>query len=542
MLVEYKPNVQWGLWVGLLLQASCGPLLAWRLQNMPDADAAVADVSNLVIAALLLGGVYCWAAGCGDYARGKGHAGSLGSLLSLLSLLGLFILWVLPDRHPFDAFGPRRLTPLLVPPAAGATPAASVAPPPAPGADPAGSRWYYVGGEETVGPLGEPAMVEMVQSGHLKRVDLVWRSGLQNWLPAESQFAAIYNRAAQPVAVVVESPLSAPAVVVAAAATVAASAAPVEAAATAAPFAVAITPAPAAPEPVVEAVAPAPAAPTLIPAAAPISASAAATEPSAPAKARRAEPTAVSKTPARSPAKKPKKSNWIWMLFLPVAGFLVLGLTVLTLWPQYIRFLPPALLGPLLKAAPPAPAMTPPSAPAPASQPQSEQTTKPAPAPPPAPAPSPPASSSSSASPAPAPAQPPPAAAPARPVGAVTGTYKRIDPAPVDNPKTHASSHAELMLQQLNPRLLQFDVRFEWTTTPHVHTMERELRGVAKLQGDSFAYDYINPIGVRPDGGGHCLEIRFQPDGARLTVPQDAPDACVAASGMAGLYARATSG
>ncbi len=124
----------------------------------------------------------------------------------------------------------------------------------------------------------------------------------------------------------------------------------------------------------------------------------------------------------------------------------------------------------------------------------------------------------------------------------MTGTYKRIDPAPVDNPKTHASSHAELMLQQLNPRLLQFDVRFEWTTTPHVHTMERELRGVAKLQGDSFAYDYINPIGVRPDGGGHCLEIRFQQDGARLTVPQDAPDACAAASGMAGLYARATSG
>ena len=115
----------------------------------------------------------------------------------------------------------------------------------------------------------------------------------------------------------------------------------------------------------------------------------------------------------------------------------------------------------------------------------------------------------------------------------MTGTYKRIDPAPVDNPKTHASSHAELVLQQLNPRLLQFDVRFEWTTTPHVHTMERELRGVAKLQGDSFAYDYINPIGVRPDGGGHCLEIRFQPDGARLTVPQDAPDACAAASGMA---------
>jgi len=539
VLVEYKPNVQWGLWVGLLLQASCGPLLAWRLQNMPDADAAVADVSNLVIAALLLGGVYCWAAGCGDYARAKGHAGSLGSLLSLLSLLGLFILWVLPDRHPFDAFGPRRLTPLLVPPAAGAAPAVSAAPPPAPGADPAGSRWYYVSGEETVGPLGEPAMVEMAQSGHLQRADLVWRSGLQNWLPAESQFAAIYNRAAQPVAVVAESPLSTPAVVVAAA-----TAAPVEAAVTAAPLAVATTPAPAAPEPVVEAAAPAPApaAPTPIPAAAPISASTAAPAPSAPAKARRAEPVAVSKSPARPPAKKPKKSNWIWVLFLPVAGLLVLGLTVLTLWPQSIRFLPPVLQGALPKAVPPAPAITPPSAPAPAPQPQSEEAAKPAPAPPPAPAPSPPASSSSSAAPAPAPVQSTPAAAPARPVGAVTGTYKRIDPAPVDNPKTHASSHAELVLQQLNPRLLQFDVRFEWTTTPHVHTMERELRGVAKLQGDSFAYDYINPIGVRPDGGGHCLEIRFQQDGARLTVPQDAPDACVAASGMAGLYARATSG
>ena len=124
----------------------------------------------------------------------------------------------------------------------------------------------------------------------------------------------------------------------------------------------------------------------------------------------------------------------------------------------------------------------------------------------------------------------------------MTGTYKRIDPAPVNNPKTHASSHAELMLQQLNPRLVQFDVRFEWTTTPHVHTMQRELKGVAKLQGDSFAYDYINPIGVRPNGGGHCLEIRFQQYGARLTVPQDAPDPCIDASGMAGLYVRATSG
>jgi len=114
VLVEYKPNVKWGLCVGLFLQVSCGSLLAWRIYSAPDQD-AITDTTNLTLALVLLGGVYCWALGCGDYARGKGHDVSVGSLLSLLSLPGLFILWVLPDRHPFDAFGPRRLVPTAVP-------------------------------------------------------------------------------------------------------------------------------------------------------------------------------------------------------------------------------------------------------------------------------------------------------------------------------------------------------------------------------------------------------------------------------------------
>jgi len=441
VLVEYKPNVKWGLCVGLFLQVSCGSLLAWRIYSAPDQD-AITDTTNLTLALVLLGGVYCWALGCGDYARGKGHDVSVGSLLSLLSLPGLFILWVLPDRHPFDAFGPRRLVPTAVPPSE------VPAPPPVPGADPAGSRWYYAKTGEALGPLAEPALIEMARSGYLKRSDLVWKSGLQNWLPAESQFGGVFNQATQPI----------------------------------------------------------PAPPALPPAPPPLQAPVV-----------QAEVAALSVALTRS---APKLSVFSWTVALPVGLLVVFGLTVLLPWRQYAeRFWPTAVpkTAPQ-KVDPPEPAA--PAQPAP-QPPQTMDATKPA-----------------QALEQPIPPAPPPAALPA---GTVTGTYQRIDPAPVNNPKTHASSYAELQLQQVNPRLLQFDVRFQWTTAPHVRTMERELKGVARGQGDSFVYDYVNPVGARAAAAGHCLEIHFQQGNTRLIVPPDAPDACLDASGMAGLYARTAS-
>ena len=528
MLIEYKPNVQWGLWVGLLLQVSCGSLLAWRIWYAPDQNAAFMDITNLAIAAILLGGVYCWALGCGDYARGKGHDGSLGSLLSLLSLLGLFILWVMPDRHPFDAFGQRRLPPTTTTPAV-AAPAAPVAasaapavlaPPPLPGADPAGSRWYYAKGGETLGPMAEPAMAEMARTGYLKRYDLVWKSGLQNWLPAESQFGEVFNRATQPIPA--PAVLPPPALV----------AAPVAVTAVAA---TAVAAAPVAVTPVAEAPAPASATPVLAATDAPRAMSTAAPL-AAPARAKAAQVEAVARPKMQTrPLRKTSTFSW-WTVVLPIAALLVFGLAVLSLWPQYADRLWSAARQ-AVSQKPDSHVQVASAEPAPPPTPQPALTanaSKPA-----APAPAPIAMPAANPAPTPAPAATLKAAAPA--AVAVTGTYQRIDPAPVNNPKTHASSHAELLLQQMNPRLLQFDVHFEWTTTPHVHTMERELKGIAKGQGDgSFVYDYVNPVGVHAATGGHCLEIHFQQGAARLSVPPDAPDACVDTSGMAGLYARTT--
>ena len=523
MLVEYKPNVKWGLWVGLLLQVSCGSLLAWRIYNSPDQNAALADVSNLAVAAILLGGVYCWALGCGDYARGKGHDGSIGSVLSLLSLLGLFILWVMPDRHPFDAFGPRRLPPTTAPAAAPvvavatlASPAAAAAPsvsppPPLPGADPAGSRWYYAKGGETLGPMAEPAMLEMAQTGYLKRSDLVWKSGLQNWLPAESQFGRVFNQATQPIPEPAVLPPPAPAAISAPApAPAPAPAAPVSeaAAVSAAPIATPVAAVIPAPKPAPEAAA----------IAAPMA---------APAAAKVAQTRAVArvKRPSRSAS---KTSTFIWAIGLPLGALLVLGLSALTLWPQDTMRLWSAVRQAISQKSdsPVQAASAVPVQPPPAATDAEPAAAMEAPLPSPAPAPAP------VLTPKPSPL----------PAVAVTGTYQRVDPAPVNNPKTHASSHAELLLQQMNPRLLQFDVRFEWTTAPHVHTMQRELKGIAKGQGDgSFVYDYVNPVGVHAAVGGHCLEIQFQQGSARLIVPPDAPDACIDTLGMAGLYARTAS-
>ncbi len=489
MLAEYKPSVKWGLWVGLFLQAICGPLLYWRIQQSPDPHAVIADPTNLAIAVLLLGGIYCWALGCGDLARAKGHAESTGSLLSLLSLFGLFILWVLPDRHPFDAYDSRRFAPTLnLAPAVAAAPAAPAAPPPAAAAIPppaeaapapaplpaavatvaatgaptvplAGPEedggWYYANAGEALGPVSDQVILEMAKSGFLRRSDLVWKSGQPDWLPAEVQLGDVFKTVAP------------------------------------------------------------------IPATRPL------TQPPAMQAAEASDASLV----AELTRSAPKISLFSWAVALPLLALILLGVAVLILWPKYSGQLWPSSG----QTAAPANDKPPQSAPA-----------KPA-APPPAPTPAAPAAVPA---PAAAPAQPEDAAKPAAvlapppepkplPTSSLTGAYRRIDPAPLEDTKTHTFSRAELTLQQLNPRLLQFDVRLKWAAKAHVRASERELKGVAKGQSDSFAYDYIDTA-TAGAAAGHCLEFHFQEGNARLTVPQNAPPACQETSAVAGLYARGT--
>jgi hypothetical protein len=45
-------------------------------------------------------------------------------------------------------------------------------------------EWYYLLGQEKIGPLSMQAMRAMIQNGTINSSTLVWRQGLQNWVPA----------------------------------------------------------------------------------------------------------------------------------------------------------------------------------------------------------------------------------------------------------------------------------------------------------------------------------------------------------------------
>jgi len=55
------------------------------------------------------------------------------------------------------------------------------------------ATWYYAaGGQQQQGPTTVEALVGMIQQGQLTSGDLVWREGMESWLPV-SQVAELYG-------------------------------------------------------------------------------------------------------------------------------------------------------------------------------------------------------------------------------------------------------------------------------------------------------------------------------------------------------------
>ena len=46
------------------------------------------------------------------------------------------------------------------------------------------SIWYYARGESEQGPISSAQIKALAATGALRRDDLVWKEGMQNWLPA----------------------------------------------------------------------------------------------------------------------------------------------------------------------------------------------------------------------------------------------------------------------------------------------------------------------------------------------------------------------
>jgi uncharacterized RDD family membrane protein YckC len=44
-------------------------------------------------------------------------------------------------------------------------------------------QWYYLDGDQTIGPVPESTIRERMLIGHLRPQDLVWREGMQDWQP-----------------------------------------------------------------------------------------------------------------------------------------------------------------------------------------------------------------------------------------------------------------------------------------------------------------------------------------------------------------------
>ena len=44
--------------------------------------------------------------------------------------------------------------------------------------------WYYARGESEQGPISSAQIKALAATGALRRDDLVWKEGMENWLPA----------------------------------------------------------------------------------------------------------------------------------------------------------------------------------------------------------------------------------------------------------------------------------------------------------------------------------------------------------------------
>jgi len=51
-------------------------------------------------------------------------------------------------------------------------------------------NWYYARGDEQVGPLDDQEFRELINAGIIRGDTLVWRPGLEDWLPYEAHIAA----------------------------------------------------------------------------------------------------------------------------------------------------------------------------------------------------------------------------------------------------------------------------------------------------------------------------------------------------------------
>ncbi|MBO0766629.1 MAG: DUF4339 domain-containing protein, partial [Hyphomicrobiaceae bacterium] len=49
---------------------------------------------------------------------------------------------------------------------------------------PVSQPWYLARGGQQFGPISEAEMAKLVELGHLKSTDLLWRDGFPDWRPA----------------------------------------------------------------------------------------------------------------------------------------------------------------------------------------------------------------------------------------------------------------------------------------------------------------------------------------------------------------------
>jgi GYF domain 2 len=71
-------------------------------------------------------------------------------------------------------------------------------------------QWYIAREGKQHGPLSDPEMLKLVELGHLKPADLVWRAGFPDWRPAASVFPSTAPPQAAPAPVVQQAPAPAP--------------------------------------------------------------------------------------------------------------------------------------------------------------------------------------------------------------------------------------------------------------------------------------------------------------------------------------------
>jgi uncharacterized RDD family membrane protein YckC len=57
-------------------------------------------------------------------------------------------------------------------------------------------KWHYARGEDKFGPMEFPALIDLVEKGSVTGEDLVWKQGMNRWLPARD--LAVFSRALTP--------------------------------------------------------------------------------------------------------------------------------------------------------------------------------------------------------------------------------------------------------------------------------------------------------------------------------------------------------